>query len=123
MQRSGTRSQRGSRLTASDDLGRFTVSVDEEQLTSDFFNGDYLNYQINVLQDDDLAMWNTTAHLIKDGVWRAPEDAVVGDPVTEVAVDLGTSTITFTDSLGQSETNELPVFPDVAEDAVLPHTS
>ena len=109
-----------SALATSDDRGRFAVSVDEGELTRDFFNGDFLNFEINVVQDDDWAMWNTTAHLVGQGVWRTDEDSVVGDPVAEASFDLDASTLTLTDSDGQSETSDLPVVPD-AGDAVLPY--
>jgi hypothetical protein len=110
-----------STVTSSDDDGRFAVSVDRGVLSSDFFNGEYLNYDINVLQDGDWATWSTTAHLVGKRVWRSDEYAALGDPVAEVTVDLGVPTITLTDSDGSSETSELPVVPG-AGDAVLPLT-
>lgn len=104
-----------SAVVPSDDQGRFVVSVDAGDLTSDFFNGDFLNYEINVVHDNDWARWNTTAHLVGDGVWRTGEDSVVGDPVTETSFDLGAPTVTLTDSYGDSETSELPVVSNVGD--------
>lgn len=111
-----------SAVVSSDDQGRFAVAVDARDLTGDFFNGDFLNYEINVVHDNDWARWNTTAHLVGDGVWRTDEDSVVGDPVAEASIDLSAPTLTLTDSNGDAETSELPVVSDVA-DSVLPAES
>lgn len=108
-----------SAIVSSDDEGRFAVSVDADDLTSDFFNGDFLNYEINIVHDDNWASWHTTAHLVGDGVWRTDEDSVALDPVAETSIDLGAPTVTLTDSHGDSETSELSVVPDVG-DSVLP---
>jgi hypothetical protein len=118
--RSGRRAWE-SAVVASDDHGRFAVSVDGGELTSDFFNGDFVNFEINVLQDDDWATWSTTAHLVGEGVWRTEEDSVVGDPVAEARLDLGAAELTMTDSDGQSETSDLPMVSNVGN-AVLPHS-
>ena len=107
-----------SALVSSDDQGRFAVSVDADDLTSDFFNGDFLNYEINIVHDDNWASWHTTAHLVGDGVWRTSEDSVVADPVAEASIDLGAPTVTLTDSDGDAETGELPVVPDVGDSVV-----
>ena len=108
-----------SAVVSSDDHGRFAVSVDAGDLTSDFFNGEFLNYEINVVHDNDWARWNTTAHLVGDGVWRTGEHSLVGAPVAEASFDLGAPTVTLTDSNGDPETSELPVVLDVG-DYVLP---
>ena len=96
--------------------------MDAGDLTSDFFDGDFLNYEINVAHNDDWARWNTTAHLVGDGVWRTDEDSVVGDPVAEASIDLSAPTLTLTDSYGHPETSELPVVTDFG-DSVLPAES
>jgi hypothetical protein len=111
-----------STVVSSDDHGRFAVAVDGGELTSDFFNGDFLNYEINVVHDNDWARWNTTAHLVGEGVWRTEEDSVVGDPVAEASFDLSAPILTLTDSDGDSETSELSVVSDVGE-LVLPEES
>jgi len=108
-----------SEVVSSDDHGRFAVSVDEAELTRGFFNGDFLNYKINVVHDNDWAGWNTSAHLVREGVWRTEEDSAVGDPVAQASFDLSAATLTLTDSDGDSETSELPVVSDVG-DSVLP---
>lgn len=109
-----------SAVATSDDDGTFAVSVDPEKLTSRFYNGEYLNYEINVLQDDSLASWNTTAWLVAEGVWRSDPDALVGDPILHVAVDVGAPTITLTDSVTGSETSKLLVAHGIPADRVLP---
>lgn len=108
-----------SAIVSSDDEGRFAVSVGADDLTDDFFNGDFLNYEINIVHDNNWASWHTTAHLVSDGVWRTDEDSVVADPVAEASIDLGAPTVTLTDSNGEAETGELVVVPDVG-DSVLP---
>ncbi len=108
-----------SAIVSSDDEGRFAVSVDADDLTSDFFNGDFLNYEINIVHDNTWTSWHTTAHLVGDGVWRTDEDSVALDPVAEASIDLGAPTVTLTGSHGDPETGELTVVPDVG-DAVLP---
>jgi hypothetical protein len=108
-----------SAVATSDDRGKFAVSVDPERLNSKFFNGEYLNYEINVLQDDSWATWHTTSYLVAQGVWRSEEAALVGDPMLHVAVDLVASTITLTDDThGESETKELTVLRDVPTDTM-----
>lgn len=104
-----------SAIVSSDDEGRFDVSVDADDLTGDFFNGDFLNYEINIVHDNHWASWHTTAHLVGEGVWRTSEDSVGADPVVEASIDLGAPTVTLTDSNGDAETDELSVVPDIGD--------
>ncbi len=107
-----------SAIVSSDDEGRFAVSVDADDLTGDFFNGDFLNYEINIVHDNNWASWHTTAHLVGDGVWRTREDSVEADPAADASIDLGVPTVTLTDSNGDAETDKLPVVPDVGDTMV-----
>lgn len=109
-----------SAVVSSEEDGTFAVSVDDERLTSAFFNGEFLNYEIDMRHDDTLALWGTTAHLVGDGVWRSDQNALVGDPVTEVSVDLDAPTITLTDSFGESETSDLVVLDGEAAGSYVP---
>lgn len=107
-------------VSSTDGEGRFAVEVGDQRLTSDLFNGDYLNYGVYARHEDRFGMWYSTAHLVGDGVWRSAEDALVGDPVVEVALDLQDERITLTDSFGDAETHRLPIATGVPDGSVVP---
>lgn len=91
-------------VTGSD--GRFALRLDPEKLTSEYYNGDFLNYDINVFSDDKMGSWSSTVYLIDERVWRSAERARIADNALKMNFDLGKQTIVTTDSLGERETTE-----------------
>lgn len=92
-----------------DDDGGFVIEVDPDTLSSTYFNATFLNYDVMLRADDELATWSSTAWLVREDHWRSDERARVGDAVTRMDFDLAAPTLTLTDSYGEPETDELPL--------------
>ena len=89
--------------------GRYALRLDPDELTSAYFGGDFLNFDLNMYTDGKGAMWASTVNLIQHKVWRTYEQSLVGDPVLTMSADLGISKITLVDSMGDRETGDLPL--------------
>jgi hypothetical protein len=98
-----------SRSVTTDGDGRYALRLDPDTLTSRYFGGTFLNFDIHFYRDGKDAMWGSTVHLVRDKVWRSDEEALVGDPVLAMSIDLKASKITLTDSRGDSETSEIQI--------------
>jgi hypothetical protein len=92
-----------------DEDGRYAIELDPAELSSQYFNGDYLNFDINVLADDELGLWSSTVWLERNEYWRSDDRALPGDEVMDLSFDLVGPTVVLTDSYGETETNDLPV--------------
>lgn len=93
------------------DDGRYAVRLDVEDLDEQYFvpGSEYLNFDLRVREDDQLAEWATTAWRVgEEGVWRS-QGAAVADPVIEMSVDLAEGTVAVTDSHGETSEEELAV--------------
>ena len=99
----------GSKHVRTDREGRYALRLDPDTLTSKYFSDDYLNFDLYLTHDGQMADWSSTVFLIRDEVWRSDEQALVGDPALKMSLDVGTSKITLTDSRGDSETSDLPL--------------
>lgn len=93
-----------------DEAGRYAITLDPDELSSRYFNGDYLNFDVNLFVDDQVATWSSTVWLERHAYWRSDDRALVGDPVMDMSFDLDAPTITVTDSYGKEDDSELPVF-------------
>lgn len=106
-----------SESVSTDAEGAYAVAVDPDQLTSKYYDGDFLNFTINVSEQGDLATWNSTVWPVR-GVWRSDERARVADPVLAIDFDLAAPSVVLTDSFGESEQSKLPLMEDVPTGAV-----
>ena len=104
-------------VTEADEEGTFTLLLDPDELSSKYFNGSFLNFDLTVLtRDRDFATWGSTVWLVRDEYWRSDERALVGDAAAEISVALAGPTITLTDSFGEDESSE----PSVATATTAP---
>ena len=87
--------------------GRYALRLDPDELTSAYFGGDFLNFDLNMYTDGKGATWGSTVSLVQREVWRTDEQSLVGDPVLTMSADVGTSKITLVDSRGDRETGDL----------------
>jgi hypothetical protein len=92
-----------------DDEGRYVLRIDPDDLSSTYFDGEYLNVDLRLFTRASVGSWSTTVFLVDGRVWRSDEGSRVGDAVLRLDADLGRGTVTTTDSLGKEETSRLPV--------------
>ena len=93
-----------------DDAGRYAIEVDPDELSSQYFNGEYLNFDISITVDDQFGTWSSTVWLAREEYWRSDERALVGDAALDISFDLAGPTIVLTDSYGETERQDLPLF-------------
>ncbi|MCW2749195.1 MAG: hypothetical protein JWR83_305 [Aeromicrobium sp.] len=96
----------------SDAAGDYAIKLDPDSLKSKYFNGEYLNFEIDVSGDGLGGSWNSTVFLVKNRVWRSDEQALVGDPALSMNFDFGKPSVTTTDSFGDHESEEWAVVPE-----------
>lgn len=89
--------------------GAFALPLDPEELSSKYYNGDFLNFEMMAFHDRSMGSWNSTVYLIDERVWRSDEQARVADPLLRMDFDFGKQTVVVTDSLGEKETSEWTV--------------
>jgi len=106
-----------SKAVTTDSDGRYGLRLDPQHLTSTYFNGDYLNFDLHVFSSGKSATWSSTVTLIERQLWRSDEQSLPGDPVVAMSLDLGKPSITITNSNGDREKGELTLF-DLPESAV-----
>jgi hypothetical protein len=93
------------------DDGSYTLQLDPATLSTKYFGGTFLNYDL-VVEDDGLtASWSSSVDLVDDELWRTDENARAADSVAAVDIDLEASSITMTDSFGEDDTHDLVVYP------------
>lgn len=92
--------------------GHYALTIDPDRLTSRYFSGNYLNFDFAVYEGGTSASWGSTVWLVDDRVWRSDEQALVGDPVLTMSLDLTKRKITTFNSLGERESHDLPVFDE-----------
>lgn len=85
----GTVDTRVEDAVTTDDDGRFVASLDPAELPSRYFNGDYLNFDLDVWNDTKLGHWSSTVHLVEQRFWRQDEQERVADDALSVDFDLG----------------------------------
>lgn len=100
---------RDSKPVTTDDDGRYALSLDPDTLTSRYFDGELLNFDITVFDKNKAGSWGSTVWLVDRRVWRSDETALVGDNVLRMNFDLGKPGITTIDSHGERESAELPM--------------
>jgi hypothetical protein len=91
-----------------DDEGGYAIELDPDQLSSRYFNGEFLNYDVGIVVDGEWGSWGSTVSLRGTDYWRSDERARVGDSAVEVSFDFDGPTIMLTDSYGETEANDLP---------------
>ncbi|MEV7396015.1 hypothetical protein [Aeromicrobium sp. NPDC092404] len=114
----GTVDTRDSKPITTDDRGHYALRLDPDTLTSAYFDGESLNFDITVFNKNKAASWGSTVWLVDRRVWRS-EAALVGDSVLRMNFDLGKESITTVDSRGDREAAELPIGD--APSVLVPH--
>ncbi|GAA1963349.1 hypothetical protein GCM10009798_24180 [Nocardioides panacihumi] len=104
---------------ATDADGHYAINVDDNALPAGYLTdnpeGDYANYDLLVFDDNQMARWSSTLAVVGDThVWRTMYGKPAGS-VQDMSIDLGTKTITVTDSDGEVETAALPIGELAAE--------
>lgn len=87
--------------------GRYVLTVDPAELSSRYFNGEVLNFEIYLSVDDQLALWSSPVWLVDEDYWRSDDRALVGDTVMDISYELDGPSILLTDSFGDTTTDEL----------------
>jgi hypothetical protein len=93
--------------------GRFSISIDPDQPPARYWptSRNFLNFELMVGADGELATWGSTLWLLPDElVWRT-QQAGLDDRVMDVSLDMAEETIEVTDSEGNTESAELAVTP------------
>lgn len=91
--------------------GRFLLSLDPDELESRYFNGDYLNFDIEVWNDGQLGGWSSTVHLIEERFWRQDEQERIGDDALQIDFDLGKRPTVTLETLDGPDEHELTLSP------------
>lgn len=86
--------------------GKYALRLDPDELSSRFFNGEFLNFDVEVRDGDAAGRWGSTGHLIDERFWRSDEGTRVADPLRRMDFDFGKKTVVMTDSFGEKETSE-----------------
>lgn len=97
-------------VTTGDD-GRFVLSLDPDRLESRYFNGDFLNFDIEVWGDGQLGRWGSTVELIEDRFWRGDDEDRIADDALQIDFDLGTKPTVTLETLDAPDEHELMLMP------------
>jgi hypothetical protein len=87
------------------EAGGYAFEIDPGELPARVLvGGEYVNFDVSVVEGDDRSAWSATAWLLDDAAgWRG-QGADVDDAVPAVSFDLGRGTVEVTDSSGRSAT-------------------
>ncbi|QKE82742.1 hypothetical protein [Arthrobacter sp. NEB 688] len=100
-----------------DPSGHWSVAIDPSDLGRKYFStkSPVLNVDVAVRAGDVGASWSVPLwFLVADGVWRSDQYATIDDRVVDLTMDLAAQQVTTTSSVGESETQALPVMPFTA---------
>jgi hypothetical protein len=87
--------------------GEYAIVLDPDVLSSRYFNGKFLNFDLQFAADEELGVWSATAWLTRHDYWRSDDRALVGDAPMDISIDLDGPELTLTDSYGESEASDL----------------
>lgn len=91
--------------------GRFLVSLDPDELEPRYFNGEYLNFDIEVWNDGQLGGWSSTVNLIDERFWRQDDQEGIADDALKIDFDLGNRPTITLETLDGPDEHELTLSP------------
>ncbi|MFI5428490.1 hypothetical protein [Aeromicrobium sp. UC242_57] len=95
--------------------GKYVLSLDPDELTSRYFNGDLLNFDISVSDEVKNGQWGSTVYLVKERFWRQDEQDRIADDVHQIDFDLGKSPSVTLETLDAPDKHELLIIPGAGE--------